>query len=155
MEIILKKDVDRLGSQHDIVTVKSGFARNFLIPQGMAVAATPSAKKVVAEVIKQQSHKAAKAMDEATKIAAKLEGLSIKIGAKAGENGKIFGSVNSIQIADAIQAAGQTVDRKSIHIIRKTASRSWVLTKPRSNCTKKLPQRWNSRLSPIKATSVW
>jgi large subunit ribosomal protein L9 len=116
MEIILKKDVDRLGSQHDIVTVKSGFARNFLIPQGMAVAATPSAKKVVAEVIKQQSHKAAKAMDEATKIAAKLEGLSIKIGAKAGENGKIFGSVNSIQIADAIQAAGQTVDRKSIHI---------------------------------------
>jgi len=116
MEIILKKDVDRLGSQHDIVTVKSGFARNFLIPQGMAVAATPSAKKVVAEVIKQQSHKAAKAMDEATKIAAKLEGLSIKIGAKAGENGKIFGSVNSIQIADAIQAAGQTVDRKNIHI---------------------------------------
>ncbi len=116
MEIILKKDVDRLGSQHDIVTVKSGFARNFLIPQGMAVAATPSAKKVVAEVIKQQSHKAAKAMDEATKIASKLEGLSIKIGAKAGENGKIFGSVNSIQIADAIQAAGQTVDRKSIHI---------------------------------------
>lgn len=116
MEIILKKDVDRLGSQHDIVTVKSGFARNFLIPQGMAVAATPSAKKVVAEVIKQQSHKAAKAMDEATKIAAKLEGLSIKIGAKAGESGKIFGSVNSIQIADAIQAAGQTVDRKSIHI---------------------------------------
>lgn len=116
MEIILKKDVDRLGSQHDIVTVKSGFARNFLIPQGMAVAATPSAKKVVAEVIKQQSHKAAKAMDEATKIAAKLEGLSIKIGAKAGENGKIFGSVNSIQIADAIQAAGQTVDRKSIYI---------------------------------------
>lgn len=116
MEIILKKDVDRLGSQHDIVTVKSGFARNFLIPQGMAVAATPSAKKVVAEVIKQQSHKAAKAMDEATKIASKLEGLSIKIGAKAGENGKIFGSVNSIQIADAIQAAGQTVDRKNIHI---------------------------------------
>lgn len=116
MEIILKKDVDRLGSQHDIVTVKSGFARNFLIPQGMAVAATPSAKKVVAEVIKQQSHKAAKAMDEATKIASKLEGLSIKIGAKAGESGKIFGSVNSIQIADAIQAAGQTVDRKNIHI---------------------------------------
>jgi len=116
MEIILKKDVDRLGSQHDIVTVKSGFARNFLIPQGMAVAATPSAKKVVAEVIKQQSHKAAKAMEEATKIAAKLESLSIKIGAKAGESGKIFGSVNSIQIADAIQAAGQTVDRKNIHI---------------------------------------
>ena len=116
MEIILKQDVDRLGSQHDIVTVKSGFARNFLIPQGLAIAATPSAKKVVAEVIKQQSHKAAKAMEEATKIAAKLEGLSLKIGAKAGESGKIFGSVNSIQIAEAIQAAGQVVDRKHIQI---------------------------------------
>ncbi len=116
MEIILKQDVDRLGSQHDIVSVKSGFARNFLIPQGLAIAATPSAKKVVAEVIKQQSHKAAKAMEEATKIAAKLEGLSLKIGAKAGESGKIFGSVNSIQIAEAIQAAGQVVDRKHIQI---------------------------------------
>ena len=116
MEIILKQDVDRLGSQHDIVSVKSGFARNFLIPQGLAIAATPSAKKVVAEGIKQQSHKAAKAMEEATKIAAKLEGLSLKIGAKAGESGKIFGSVNSIQIAEAIQAAGQVVDRKHIQI---------------------------------------
>lgn len=116
MEIILKQDVDRLGSKHDIVTVKSGYARNYLIPQGMAVAATASAKKIVAEVIKQQSHKAAKAMEEAQAVATKLEGLTLKIGAKAGESGKIFGSVNSIQIAEAIQAAGCEVDRKSIHI---------------------------------------
>lgn len=116
MEIILKQDVDRLGSQHEIVSVKSGYARNFLIPQGMAVAATPSAKKVVAEVIKQQAHKAAKAIEAAKALASKLEGLKLKIGAKAGESGKIFGSVNSIQIAEAIQAAGYEVDRKSIHI---------------------------------------
>jgi large subunit ribosomal protein L9 len=116
MEIILKQDVDRLGSKHDTVNVKSGYARNFLIPQGMAVAATPSAKKIVAEVIKQQSHKAAKAMEEAQALAAKLEGLTLKIGAKAGESGKIFGSVNSIQIAEAIQGAGLEVDRKTIQI---------------------------------------
>lgn len=114
MEIILKQDVDRLGSKNDTVDVKAGFARNFLIPQGMAVAATPSAKKVVAEVIKQQSHKAVKALDEAKKLQTKLEGLSIKIGAKAGESGKIFGSVNSIQIAEAIQAGGISVERKNI-----------------------------------------
>ena len=116
MEIILKQDVDRLGNKHDLVTVKSGYARNYLIPQGMAIAATPSAKKVVAEVVKQQAHKAEKAQKEAEALASKLQGLTIKIGAKAGESGKIFGSVNSIQIAEAIQAAGHDVDRKTIHI---------------------------------------
>ena len=116
MEIILKQDVDLLGSKHDTVTVKSGYARNFLIPKGMAVAATPSAKKVVAEVIRQQAHKAAKAVEEAQALAKNLEGLSLEIGAKAGETGKIFGSVNSIQIAEAIQTAGYNVDRKVIKI---------------------------------------
>ena len=116
MEIILTQDVDRLGSKNDTLDVKAGFARNFLIPQGMAVAATPSAKKVVAEVIKQQSHKAEKAMEEAQKLQPKLEALSIKIGAKAGESGKIFGSVNSIQIAEAIQAGGISIERKNISI---------------------------------------
>jgi large subunit ribosomal protein L9 len=82
----------------------------------MAVAATPSAKKVVAEVIKQQSHKAVKALEEAQKLQTKLEALSIKIGAKAGESGKIFGSVNSIQIAEAIQAGGISIERKHISI---------------------------------------
>ncbi|HBP44650.1 MAG TPA: 50S ribosomal protein L9 [Flavobacteriales bacterium] len=116
MEIILKQDVELLGSKHDTVTVKSGYARNFLIPKGMAVAATPSAKKVVAEVIRQQAHKAAKAVEEAQALAKNLEGLSLEIGAKAGETGKIFGSVNSIQIAEAIQTAGYNVDRKVIKI---------------------------------------
>ncbi|MBN30865.1 MAG: 50S ribosomal protein L9 [Crocinitomicaceae bacterium] len=116
MEIILKQDVELLGSKHDTVTVKSGYARNFLIPKGMAVAATPSAKKVVAEVIRQQAHKAAKAVEQAQALAKNLEGLSLEIGAKAGETGKIFGSVNSIQIAEAIQTAGYNVDRKVIKI---------------------------------------
>ena len=116
MDIILKQDVELLGSKNDIVTVKSGYARNFLIPQGMATAATPSARKVVAEVIKQQSHKAAKAMEQAQTLGKSLEGLTLKIGAKAGESGKIFGSVNSIQLAEAIQAAGHSIDRKLIHL---------------------------------------
>jgi large subunit ribosomal protein L9 len=116
MDIILKQDVELLGSKHDIVTVKDGHARNFLIPQGMAINATASARKVVAEVIKQQAHKASKAMDEAQALAKKLEGLKLKIGAKAGENGKIFGSVNSIQLAEAIQAAGHSIERKQIQL---------------------------------------
>ena len=116
MDIILKQDVDLLGSKHDIVTVNDGHARNFLIPQGMAINATASARKVVAEVIKQQAHKASKAMDEAQALAKKLEGLKLKIGAKAGEKGKIFGSVNSIQLAEAIQAAGHSIERKQIQL---------------------------------------
>ena len=99
MDIILKQDVDLLGSKYDVVTVKDGYARNFLIPQGLAVAATKSNVKVNDEVIRQQAHKAAKAKDAADAIAAKLEGLSLKLGAKAGESGKIFGSVNSIPVS--------------------------------------------------------
>ena len=116
MNIILKQDVHMLGSKFDVVTVKDGYARNFLIPQGLAVAATPSNIKVNDEVIRQQAHKAAKAKEAATAIADKLEGLSLKLGAKAGESGKIFGSVNSIQLADAIQAAGYDVERKQISL---------------------------------------
>lgn len=116
MNIILKQDVDMLGSKFDVVTVKDGYARNFLIPQGLAVAATPSNIKVNDEVIRQQAHKATKAKEAATAIADKLEGLSLKLGAKAGESGKIFGSVNSIQLADAIQAAGYDVERKQISL---------------------------------------
>ena len=116
MDIILKQDVDLLGSKYDVVTVKDGYARNFLIPQGLAVAATKSNVKVNEEVIRQQAHKAAKAKEAAEAIASKLEGLSIKLGAKAGESGKIFGSVNSIQLADAIQSAGYDIERKQIHL---------------------------------------
>ncbi len=116
MNIILKQDVELLGSKFDVVTVKDGYARNFLIPKGLAVAATTSNMKVNEEVIRQQAHKANKAKEAADAIATKLEGLKLQIGAKAGENGKIFGSVNSIQLADAIQGAGYDIDRKQIHL---------------------------------------
>ena len=116
MDIILKEDIDQLGSKNDIVTVKTGYARNFLIPQGKAIAATESARKVVAEVIRQQSHKEAKAVEAAQGVVDSLNNLSVKIGAKAGESGKIFGSVNNIQLAEAIQAAGYDVDRKQIKL---------------------------------------
>jgi len=116
MEVILKQDVDNLGSINDIVSVKAGYGRNFLIPKGMAILATPSMKKVMAENVKQQAHKAAKAKDEAASIAEKLEGVSLKIGAKAGESGKIFGSVNTIQLAEALTKAGFDIDRKKISI---------------------------------------
>ena len=116
MEIILKQDVDNLGHKHDIVTVKAGYARNYLIPQGFAVAATKSARKVAEEVIRQQAHKAAKAMEQAQGLADALNNLKVSIGAKAGENGKIFGSVNAIQLAEAIQKAGYDIERKQINL---------------------------------------
>ena len=116
MDVILKQDVERLGAKNDIVTVKTGYARNYLIPQGFAIAATDSARKVVAETIRQQSHKALKALEDAKAVAEKMAGVSVKIGAKAGESGKIFGSVNSIQVAEALTAAGYEVERKNIDL---------------------------------------
>ncbi|MBK13035.1 MAG: 50S ribosomal protein L9 [Crocinitomicaceae bacterium] len=116
MDVILKQDVERLGAKNDIVTVKTGYARNYLIPKGFAVAATESARKVVAETIRQQSHKAEKALEDAKALAEKMNGLTVKIGAKAGESGKIFGSVNNIQLAEALAAAGYVVDRKNIDL---------------------------------------
>ena len=116
MDVILKQDVERLGAKNDIVTVKTGYARNYLIPQGFAIAATDSARKVVAETIRQQSHKALKALEDAKAVAEKMAGVSVKIGAKAGESGKIFGSVNNIQVAEALVAAGYEVERKNIDL---------------------------------------
>ncbi len=114
MEIILTQDVERLGSKDDIVTVKDGFARNFLIPKKMAIAATETAKKVLAENIKQRAFKEAKLKDAATVIAGKLENKKITIGAKTSSSGKIFGSVNTIQLAEAINKKGFEIDRKQI-----------------------------------------
>jgi len=116
MDVILKQDVQRLGAKNDIVTVKNGYARNFLIPKGFAISATESARKVVAETIRQQSHKATKALEDAKALAEKINGLAVKIGAKAGESGKIFGSVNNIQVAEAMAAAGHNVERKNIDL---------------------------------------
>ena len=116
MEVILKQDIDNLGHTGDIVTVRPGYARNFLIPQGMAVTATPSAKKMREETMRQRAHKEAKVLEEAQALASKLAGVKLSIGAKAGESGKIFGSVNTIQISEALTAAGFNIERKNIRI---------------------------------------
>jgi large subunit ribosomal protein L9 len=114
MQVILKQDVKNLGEKDDIVIVKPGFGRNYLIPQGQAILATESAKKVLAENIKQAQFKQEKIKKDAEAIAAKLEGVTLSIGAKAGESGKIFGAVNTIQVADALKKEGFDVDRRRI-----------------------------------------
>ena len=115
MVVILKQDIPNLGYTNDLITVKSGFARNYLIPKGLAINATETNKKVLAENLKQKSFKADKIKKEAETLAKALEGIKVKIGAKAAESGKIFGSVNNIQIADAIKEQYKyDIDRKKI-----------------------------------------
>ena len=116
MEIILTQDIERLGSKDDIVVVKDGYARNFLIPTKKAIIATPTAKKVLAENIRQRAHKEAKLKEEATKIADQIVNKVVKIGAKTSSSGKIFGSVNTIQLAEAINKKGFNIDRKQIKL---------------------------------------
>ncbi len=116
MEVILKKDVEKLGFKDEMVEVKPGYARNYLIPRGLAVFATVSEKKMLEETIRQRAHKEEKIKAEAQATADKLGKAEIKIGAKVGENGKIFGSVNTIQLADALNQAGHSIDRKNITI---------------------------------------
>jgi large subunit ribosomal protein L9 len=116
MEIILKQDIANLGVKNDIVTVKDGYARNYLIPQGYAIAATPSTRKMYEEIARQRAHKEEKIKQEAEEQAKKLEDLNIVIGAKTSSKGKIFGSVNTIQIAEELKNQGIEVDRKSILI---------------------------------------
>ncbi len=113
MELILKQDVQKLGFKDDVVTVKPGYGRNYLIPQGFAVLATPSAKKVLAENLKQRAHKEAKLIADANVIAEALRALDIKIAVKAGGE-KLFGSVTNINVAEAIAKLGQEIDRKYI-----------------------------------------
>ncbi len=116
MEVILKQDVKGLGYKHDMVSVRNGYGRNYLIPQGMATLATESAKYIHAETMKQRSYKEEKLRKEATANAEKLAGVTLKVGAKAGENGKIFGSVTNIQLAEALNKSGYAVERKNIEI---------------------------------------
>ena len=116
MQVILKEDVANLGYKDDVVTVKDGYGRNFLIPTGKAVIASESAKKVLAENQKQRAHKLAKIKEDAQALAAKLEGVSLTIGAKTSSTGTIFGSVTNIQIAEALEKAGFNIDRKIIVI---------------------------------------
>lgn len=116
MEVILKKNVDNLGYVNEIVTVKPGYGRNFLIPQGYAILATASAKKAHEEIMKQKAHKESKVLAEAEELGKKLEATAVKIVTKAGEKGKIFGSVNTVQLSEALKAEGIDIDRKSLKI---------------------------------------
>lgn len=114
MEVILKQDVDNLGYADEIVKVKPGYARNFLIPRGMAVVATESSRKMLAETMKQRAHKAAKIKGDAESVAKQLEAMTITIATKVGETGKIYGSITALQIADALAKHSVIVDRKKI-----------------------------------------
>jgi large subunit ribosomal protein L9 len=117
MEIILKQDIPNLGHADDVVEVKDGYARNYLIPKGMAIIANESALKMHAENKRQRAHKEAKLIDEAKALASQIENKEISIGAKTSTSGKIFGSVNTIQIAEALQKKGFEIDRKNISIV--------------------------------------
>lgn len=116
MQVILKEDVANLGYKDDVITVKDGYGRNYLLPQGKAVIATESAKKMLAENLKQRAHKLEKIKQDAQDLAAKLEGVTLSIGAKTSSTGTIFGSVTNIQIAEALEKKGYSVDRKVILI---------------------------------------
>ena len=114
MNVILKQDISNLGHKDDIVTVKDGYARNYLIPKGYAINATAQARKVHEEILRQRAHKEAQLKDAAEKLAEELKKVSLSIGAKTSSKGKIFGSVNTIQISEALSAKGFQVERKNI-----------------------------------------
>lgn len=117
MEIILKEDIKGLGYKDDLVTVKPGYGRNYLIPQGFAVLATVANKKELAENIRQAAHKAAKIKTDAESLASQIGDITLTIEAKAGESGKIFGAVTPLQISDALKAKGFEIDRKRISLL--------------------------------------
>ena len=120
MELILKQDISNLGEKDQIITVKNGYGRNYLIPKGYAILATPSAKKILAENLKQRAHKEEKIKAQAIEIVKKLENKIFKVGAKTSSTGKIFGSVNTILLAEAINKKGFEIDRKQITILGDT-----------------------------------
>ena len=117
MELILKQDVENLGFKDDVVTVKNGYGRNYLIPHGYAILATSSAKKVLAENVKQRAYKEAKLIEDANAIAETIKGLDIKIASKVGTGDKLFGSVNNINLAESIAKSGTTLDKKFIKVV--------------------------------------
>ena len=116
MELILKQDVENLGFKDDVVTVKNGYGRNYLIPQGYAILATSSAKKVLAENLKQRAFKEAKLVGDANKVAETVKGYEIKIASKVGSGDKLFGSVNNIDVAEALAKQGTEIDKKFIKV---------------------------------------
>lgn len=141
MKIILKEDVANLGYKDDIVEVKSGYGRNYLIPTGKAVIASPSALKVLAENQRQRAHKLAKIKADAEALAAALKDVALTIGAKTSSTGTIFGSVNSIQIAEALEKLGHNIDRKIIIIKQsvKTLGSYVAVVKPHKEVSVEIP----------------
>ena len=123
MELILKQDVENLGFKDDVVTVKNGYGRNYLIPQGYAVLATTSAKKVLAENLKQRAHREAEIVEDAKAMAETIKGYEIKIASKVGTGDKLFGSVNNIDLAEALAKAGTEVDKKFIKVVGASVKR--------------------------------
>jgi large subunit ribosomal protein L9 len=117
MEVILKSNIEKLGAKDEVVNVKPGYARNYLIPRGYAVAATESARKMLAENLKQRAHKETKILADAQVLAEKLSALTLKIATKASDTGKIFGSINTIQLSEAFAKEGHNIDRKSISLV--------------------------------------
>ena len=116
MEVILKQDVTGVGYKNDIVKVKAGYGNNYLIPNGFALIANKANKRLVEENVRQASHKAAKVKQDAEALAAKVGEITLEIGTKAGESGKIFGAITALQIADALKAKGFDIDRKKVHL---------------------------------------
>ena len=123
MELILKQDVENLGFKDDLVKVKNGYGRNYLIPQGMAILATPSAKKVLAENLKQRAFKEKKIVDDAQALAKKITALEVRIAAKSGSGGKLFGSVGTADLSAALSEAGHDVDKKFIKLAGSSVKR--------------------------------
>ena len=116
MKIILKKEVANLGEAGDVVEVKTGYALNYLVPQGFATVGTPSALKQHAETLRQRAHKEAKLVADAQAVAAKIEATEVKLTAKVGESGKLYGAVTAAQVAEALAAAGIEVDKKNVTV---------------------------------------
>ena len=116
MDLILTQDVENVGFKDDLVSVKNGYGRNYLIPRGLCLLATSSAKKVLAENLKQRAHKEAKVVEDANKTAEALKGLELKMTVKAGASGKLFGAVSNANISDELAKAGHAIDRKFIQI---------------------------------------
>lgn len=114
MEVILKQDVQGLGYKNDVVKVKAGYGRNYLIPNGFALIANASNKKLIEENIRQAAHKAAKLKQDAESLAKKIGELTLELGTKAGESGKIFGAITALQVADALKAKGFDIERKKV-----------------------------------------
>jgi large subunit ribosomal protein L9 len=117
MEVILKTNIEKLGAKDEVVNVKPGYARNYLIPRGYAVVATESARKMLAENLKQRSHKESRILADAQSLAEKLSALTLTIATKASDTGKIFGSINTIQLSEAFAKEGHNIDRKSISML--------------------------------------